>query len=725
VQINQAGKILVGWAVPPPTPIPTRPLACFDPRAASLNPDRWTRRELALVFLADLEEVNGDGSISLQAVTVPMARQYGPGDVWFNAADPTLVIDRIVASGRPELGYLKLGTAARPDLQIKFSDGAPGFETLHRLNDLPRIPAFHGAWGSSKGLGEQPFRAWVTTHSRPLPVDYLDDAAEAFAPDSPLPGRAPVRKLPLADAIRAWYSAQGPVRAAHRETVFTLLKSWANGMTPQPATAYGGETKSALLAALCLHTITLLNAEGAAVTRNYRDWITAAYAEELDAWVRQKSPPGHPFVPAIAELGISQGDFLYTFTFSTGSALPVPKVIADKVPEPGKYLRLGGVGVAVGFNPFYVNVKKEKVTVKTDGAGLPVVDRDGKLVCTDAKLVFDTAQDALSGLIGSYLDIGFGFPRAGVDLKSVQILSANGALTKDDFGGASFELGQFKGPSVSNSVGRIQTSQSVMFAVSKHTPDVNYDLMTVVDTRTGVVPMSVNSPWDFFKPLLNPAKVLKPDWNAVKAGFAKGMFVSGGQQPRTHQLPATPQRPAPGAEVALTPEVDTFFEQDDNRISPRRIPILSLSARGLLEAALAQERAILINPRAERDVTGWASPEGPTPRNLDLSLARARALAQAYLDAFPTGTVVAVPPDRIVGLGEAPSLEPPAFSNESRLTDPETALGMTSADPGWRAAYERWLRDHRLDVALWPQWRKAQLRVSGQTIISVSGRQTP
>jgi hypothetical protein len=79
----------------------------------------------------------------------------------------------------------------------------------------------------------------------------------------------------------------------------------------------------------------------------------------------------------------------------------------------------------------------------------------------------------------------------------------------------------------------------------------------------------------------------------------------------------------------------------------------------------------------------------------------------------------------IIGLGETPALEPPVVTNIPRLEDPETVLGMTSKHPGFAAAYEKWSVDHNVQTAYWPLWRKAQLRVDGQVIISAGGRQQP
>lgn len=728
MQVNQAGRMIAGWAVPPPTPIRMARLRCFDRRTL----DRWSRREIGLVFIANRDDQLGDGSFQMRVAPTRLATRYGPDDEWYPIADPTLVIDRLSGGGEIWIGSVKVGAHRTRSgevqvLEVQFQDTAPGFEPMARLNDVPRVSADDGAWKSASGVRDPGFHAWVTGHARPLPTGYLDDKAARLAPDV-LPSAHPAVEPPLAKAIREWAKERGPARMAPREHLLTTLKSWFGDTTPHPHPAYAARTKAALIEALSLHKVGARDPDGNRRSRTYLDWITAAYMEEREKWMENKRPRGNPFVDSIADmLGIPHGEYLYTFTFSTGVVLPIPlpKAVREKVPQPGRHLRKSRPGVTVGFNPFYADVKREKVEVKVGPDGLPLADKDGRIVCTRREAPdYDTSRQPLSGLIGLYLDLGIGVPKPGIDVKQVEVLSANATLTKDSFDGASFRIGQVRTGSVGSAIGRAQGPGSSWFSVSKHADGDDYDLSTTVEIPAGVTPMKATSKWDFFKQLFDPKALYTPSFGGPSFGAAFGWFRSGGRQPTVRQTPPQPGEPAPPAEIVLHTEVDTFFEVDSNTI-PRTGIWQGLDPRSVLEAVLAQERALLINPHLQRQVTGWASPEGTSKHNLDLSLARARALAQAYLDAFAVGAVVPVPADQVIGLGEAPSLRASLDTAVPRLEDPETVLGMTAADPGWRAAYQRWLAAHQDQVGYWPQWRRAQFVIDGRTVISVSGPQQP
>jgi hypothetical protein len=728
VQINQAGSVLVGWAVPPPNPIPLRRAVCFSGTGDSrLTWDRWVQREVGVVFVANLQDSKG-GKVLLHAAAVDLAKTQRLGDPWYLAADPTSVL-ALLPKDADITGLLQLpqpgGDASVRRLGIQFYlSGAPGFEPLDRLSPLPRIPGYYGKMSLATSFTAQPFHGWVTKHSRPLPRGFLDDMANKEAQAAAI--RDDLTTGDLGQAIQQW-QADGPVLASERRSqILKQVLSWVETTTPTPKAVYRAAAVAALLRALSSHDVKVRGTDGKVHGRTYREWITLAYADEVTAWKNNGSPAHHPYIPAVGELGINVGDFLYTMTFATGDLVPLPKFLTGMVPEPGKYMRLKLPGFTIGFNPFYMNIKLERVDVALDSDGTPTVNPDGTI---QAKVlgpaVFDTSHDYASGLIGVYLDVGTGWPSPGIDMKSLQILSGNGTLRKESFDGATFEIGQVASPTVSYPLAHAQGPASVIFSVSGEDRGVPFSLRTVVDVPRSAAWMNPESSWDVFKPLLKPAKMFKPSLNLFSGGMAEGYLRSGAAGTSVHQAPEVPERPAPVAEVPVTLALDDFFEVDSYSIPQTAGYVADFSRRSLMETALAEYRAILTCPQATRSITGWASPEGSEHDNLRLSDNRARSLAQAYLDAFVPGLVERVPDDAVVGRGEGPALEPPAATNVPRLQDPETELHLTSKDPAFPAAYRAWKAAHRDQVDCWPQWRRAELRVEGLVIISVGGQQQP
>jgi hypothetical protein len=711
VQLNQAGQVLVGWAVPPPSGVPAAPVRCFAPNATG---PRWTRREIALVFVVDLDVARRDrqdGSAPVYSVTVPLSTRTGPSDAWYPGADPSEVLSRLSSgSGSVPVGRFRIsGSGAKRVLEVQFEQGAE-YEKLLRLNAVPRVPAADGAWTASQGPGKEPFSTWVTTHARPIPTGYLEDATAALANDWSARQSPKPPPNTLADLAYAWYTSTGPVRQARRETFLTRISSWLSSTTPKPDWAYGGQTRSALLEALDAHSIEVLNKNGALARRTYLRLLEQACAEEQQHR-ENHGGSGVDLTTPLRFVTTRLATFLYTFSLDTASVLPLSDLSPVKIPEPGKFLRYKGHGVTVGANPFYVQVKKEKVAVTTDSEGKPSVGTDGKIECKSRGTVFDTKRTALSGLIGIFFDTGTGYPSPGLDATSFELLTTYD-LNKDDFNGASFELG-------TTSVGKVgvlsvsgQLHRSVMFHVWKEDPDRPYDILTIVVVPPGIKPLAKT-----LNDLSKPSDP-KPSANLVAAGVGRGWFKAGARAPEITVVP-DPPRPVPLVELNAAARIEDCFTVNSNLISDLARPIGPFTVRTVLEVSLAENRAALVNPSVQREFLGWASPEGRTQDNQDLSAARAQALAQAYQDAFPAGSVPAVDRSRVVGWGENPA------ETVGGLDDPETILGMDATNPAFRTAYNAWLRKNQTQTAQWPGWRRAELRISGRTAISASGPQTP
>ncbi|MFC7724171.1 hypothetical protein ACFQW6_03565 [Nocardioides sp. GCM10028917] len=725
--------MIVGWVTSPPRRIPIRASKCFSPKSPQLSPDAWAIRNVAIVFVGYLNDPRVDvreREISLHCAAVPLSDVYDAHHRWFPDVDPAQVFGRLQSRAETEIGTLRLGSGNERRMQIQFHHDAPGFEELRQLHTTPRIPGFYGAMTRTQDIASEPFRSWLLHHSRPIPPGYLEDSARTLAPDAR--SRDDITTGPLGQAIQRWHASKEPLRRENRGKIFDHLVRWLGDSNPLPAPLYRAHTLSALNAALSVNRVKV-DENGSTRVDSYRNWITLAYAEEVDRWNNAGRPSNQPYVPAIGNMGIEDGDYLYTFTFETGAALPLPKVVTGKIPEPGNYVRFRVPGFSIGFNPFYANVRLQKVEAVRDGQGRAQVDAKGKIrVTPKGEPIFDTAHDSLSGLIGVFIDVGFGFPKPGLNIKEVQILSANGTLTKNSFDGASFQIGTIKGPGATGPLeAGAQAGGSVAFSVSRDSGGVKFDLTTLVDIPPSLTNLQADKPGDFLKPLLSPGQVrakyqdlLKPSWNLFSGGLALGYFVAGGRSTRITPSIDTPAPPARPAEVAIGLDLDDFFELNKSEIPTNQAYISTYSRLAVVEASLAEYLAVLINPSATRFALGWTSPEGETLHNLKLSVDRAQALAHAYLDAFPAGRVPPIPPGNIIGRGEGPSLEKPG-DRGVQLQDPEAALGMTARNPSFRASYEEWVRRNADQVALWPGWRRAQLQVDGVVIIALGAPQKP
>ncbi len=699
---------------PPRAGPPGGPAARVRGSAPTATGPRWARREIALIFVVDLDVAKRDkqdGSAPVYSATVPLSTRTGASDVWYPSADPSEVLSRLSSGSGSVLGRLRIsGSGAKQLLEVQFEQDA-AYEKLLRLNTLPRVPAADGARTASQGPGKNPFSIWAATHARPIPQGYLEDAAAALANDWSTRHSPKPPPNTLADLAYAWYTSTGPVRQARRESFLTRIINWLARTTPQPDWAYAGQTRSALLGALATHGIELLNENGALSSRTYLRLLEHACTEEKQHWVDKGRSGVDPTTP-LSFVATRLATFLYTFELDTASLVSLPGEVSKMVPEPGKYLRLSGRGWTVGLNPFYMQVKKERVEVKTDIEGKPSVGKDGKIECTSRSTVFDTRRTALSGLIGSFGDVGVGYPSPGLDTKRFELLTTYD-LSKNDFDGASFEIGTFSVGTVKVLTGSGQVAKSVMFHVWKEDPAMPYDLSTIVQVPTGINAPASNTLQEFIT-----ASNLEPSGNVAAAGLGRGWFKAGAQVPEVTPVPA-PSRPVPTAELDVAARIENCFTVNSNLISDLARPIGQFTTRTVLEVSLAENRAALVNPFVPRDFLGWASPEGRTSDNQDLSVARAQALAQAYQDAFPAGSVPAIDWSRVVGFGEIPA------ETVGGLDDPETVLGMDSTNPAFRAAYNAWLRKNPAQTAQWPDWRRAELRISGRTIISASGPQTP
>lgn len=721
VQLNQAGNTLVGWVVPPPTNVPMRTPVCFSDNNPRLNTRLWTDNLVGLVFVGDRGSPDPiDGSIRLHAGAVSLASTYAPSDVWYLAADPSMVLNLLLSDPEKRLvhGRLRTSTRSLPNhiqvtVQVTFNDSPDGWETLTQLNSMPRIPGAHGARTFDGSFSTEPFRSWAATHSRPLPSRFLNEIAARIALDAK--PRDDISTGELGQAIQSWYLSDKALRAEKREQVFKPLRTWLDN-TPGCKGVYGPPARSALLRALASNVCKVKDSTGMVHGKTYRDWLTIAYGEEVDHWRRTGQRTNDLNVPRMGEVGLGAGDFIYTFTFSRPGDIAVPKTVLKKLPAPvaealkklSGYTRYSGNGVTLGINVFYANVKKEQVNLKLDPEGKPAVKADGTFDATrvGATPAFDTSRDKLSGLIGVYVDMGAGFPVPGVHFTSLEMLSAIGTLTKDSFNHSVFEVGQVSTPSVP-AVGA-KGPVSVMFSISKDTPEEHLALSTVFETPAAT-PKSIS----------DLAKIFQKWQLELSFGNAVGYFVSGAQGTTETKPEPVPVKPAASAEVAVALRDNNFFAVGKHEIPPTPGYIGPFSRRNVLETCYAEYCCLAINPTATRASYGWASPEYDSIYNLELSQDRARALAKAYLDSFEPGLVTPFADENIIGYGEGPSLSHLLFPEQPPLQNPEEAIRMSSASPGYSVALENWKRHHPDQVKIWFMWRRAELMIDGLVVVSV------
>ncbi|MFK0111923.1 hypothetical protein [Streptomyces sp. NPDC091217] len=191
-----------------------------------------------------------------------------------------------------------------------------------------------------------------------------------------------------------------------------------------------------------------------------------------------------------------------------------------------------------------MRVKEEVVTMKTDASGQPLIAKDGKIECTSLSTVFDTTGSSSTGLIGVYFGIEPRFPKAGMDIKSAELLTP-GDLDKDSFDGVSFDLGEIRATTGLVTCG--QAGRSVMFHGWKDDPDRSFDVTTIAVFPPGFKSLSPGPRGDFLEAVPTGWKDL---FTVFSCGAGRTRLVSGAH---TLVYTAAPQPPRPHDEPLRGP----------------------------------------------------------------------------------------------------------------------------------------------------------------------------
>ncbi|MEO7042606.1 MAG: hypothetical protein ABI035_10130, partial [Gemmatimonadaceae bacterium] len=662
LQINQAGRAIVGWFSRPPSFVSD--LAQTVSRAGNDN-------KLLMpsgVFFGNWDDQSNAG--------VPIVWWKGKYEK-VNSLDPDVAFSEfqadpgnsMLSSGRLQLDP-NLGDQPFLMVNVKFDALASRFDRFQRVKLTARVSTLNLQFFAPKL--RRMLEAETIAYA---PSTYLDQLCARVAPVG-TPGAPPSKAL-----LEAYRASSGLANKPDRENVAYTLPGPIG--TPEQNAAVGRRLKAQMAA----HVLTI-----GGETKSYLDWYRDVLAAELDDIATN---PDASIQATMVEQSIVKrrmtaagidvlGDFCYTIKFESTGAEPM-------------------IIIKVGVYAFLATIKKDRIAYKRDSAHRIIFDGTGAPSYSVTGNVFDSAQNPAGpkrGYIGAFVDVGIGLGfslkvlGAGNGLGEMTFLSSQD-LNFEEFKDAKFAVAQVAGPTAS--MGNFITMDSFKSTYVELTLADGRVLATTMTKHFEISPPSLPKPSD----LRDPAKYIDK-WFAAKLegkvfdlseGF--GGFALAPAGDITHPVRVQLPDPEAATQAATTRTIDTYFSVNSANIN--KFDANGISPRYSLEVFLAIDRALFTVADLRLRVWGYASPEYTVPYNLGLSQARAAAVMQAVRDAF--GPLLTVQDVVVTGLGEAPA-------EKNGLHDPET-----TPDFNTKYAYEK---------AKWPDWRRVDLEVEGTIIARMS-----
>lgn len=657
LQLNQAGKAIVGWfSAPPPF------VADLAPTISRPGGENASRMPNGVLFGNWEDQVANGIPISWLPGNFDKVNPLDPEDAMaeFQQPDPT--------ASRLRNGYLRVNSRRQDELfleiDIKFDVAASGYDRFLRSKrsarfsrlDLDFLP------GPLARLAE-------AESVTPVPSTYVDMIRARVAPIGDPPTDPPVRRL-----LEQWYGADKLTREIRRTQIAATLDDFSFGQATAEQQAAIGRRLRAHMASRYL-TI-------GGKTESYLGWYREVLADELDTVVITASNPS-PVKKRFDAVGISiLGQFRYTVTFISKGANTTL------------------IGKA-GFYAFGAAIKKDEIAYAKAADGT-IVFVDSLPKYTVVRNMFDTNKTGRRhfGFFGDLgIGLGVGGGVGGSSLLGEMTFFSDRDLGFDDFADATFTIACFRGPNAS--LGNyVSFDTFTAKVVELHL--ANGAVLTSDETSSFVFsPPKVPTLDD----LKDPKKYVDK-WTEAKLdgkifdlseGYGHFVAADGKSQPDLPPLPV-PDKPLSFDPALSKRTIEVFFKVDSADLN---VNTGGITARYSLEVLLATERALFDGADARAYAWGYASPEHTAAHNLTLSQARADAVAQAVRDAF--GPSLRIKDVGATGLGEAPA-------ENSGLHDPEQSQ-LTLAD--FTARYSS-------EVAQWPQWRRVDLAVEGILIASAS-----
>jgi len=579
-------------------------------------------------------------------------------------------------------------------LDISFEPDGRSAMTLDRVRPGARLP---------RELLDQvaePLRTLLLIdHARPIPSTLERQMLSLFAGE--WNNGAEPR---LATRIRAWRNSSG----AGSDIVRALIAADLGFGCAEPWRASLLDRMSALA-----HVNVLSLSDKNGETRTYAAWLEAILAEEIDRSAKRSTATTADIQTTIRALGVGTALFSYKLTFSELGA---------------KGTR---AGVGVGAYGVLVSVSKSRLDLVRDAAGVVQVDASGYPVI--AKRTDEPWRRSDGDLVGAFgrIDAGLTKERDPVkgwvpikgdssikestaDLGSVEFQSAIDLPGTESFHLALFSVTSFVvGKAKLGNWGKVQVIDSALWELRLASGD---RMTAIVDGALAGGPKIANwgSPatrkwWDNWKPGSFEGTVARVSQGA-------GALYHPSQQAREEGRERTSVTVRERA-VALTEPVPAAFAYDSWALDDPR-PAASSTRREVLEARLAELRAIIGTTGPPLILIGLTSPEGREDYNMALSFNRIIAIDQAIRDAFGPVYEKARNPAIRVSLGEGPSK-----ATGSQVQHGVTIVGGRLPDPeAWpsRAAYLASPEGGR--AAEWPLWRRVDVYIEGLLAVQVFTR---
>jgi hypothetical protein len=745
LQLNQAGRTLVGWFCPPPRHVlDTAPMTTMPNPGVGLRP--------GVLFCV------GDGDWSepslMRWVEAPYERTRQPEPDRFDF-DPLDLFS--VAGARngllmfqgPDMGLLG------QEVRIIFSaDGrhatdrtvAANWDRFRRVGRGPRIPG-QSAAGLERALRERVIADQIV----PEPTTFVDIAVGRLLGTGPAPG------TPLELTLQRWTTAKDLARRLERDRIADLLSAEFNLKSVErrylPA-----------LTAMARHRLSLRTLKLGTSERSLLGWLRLVAGERIDEIVlAQRADPSHAmrrssdavmwvfdtlgisgvgaagdgldflyqieFVPASDALGAAVANYL-TGQEAGGSKTFVDRIV-DKTREgiakavaktAGKFLASpGGVylGVTGTYGVYSLKVTRSRVKVKRNPEG-DVKLKDGKPELEGTpQLDWQSTND----LVVAYFGCGSGVK---ANTSGVTSFSSPGMSKTEIISSLDLTVSDFRGAMVSSTVaGGPKAAVGQYASLDTFT---SRDVEFYLSAERGGMVLGADETTVFKPSVVQPSNLLpelKEDFTTTVANWTKkwnepelearlfdlsgavgvvAQFTNQSSEHAPDYVPP-PRRGRPTNADAGRPLVqESFFALDSADVDDSLPPNYADSPRELLEVCLATYLAYAINPLAHLETFATTSPEQPTADNLALSDARARAIRQATRDALGPALRAVFTPEDCHGLGEGPAIH-------AGLLDPESPQLSGLAGAAFTNAVEA-------QRELWPQWRRADLYINGEAVVS-------
>lgn len=762
LQINQAGRSIVGWFTGPPSFVTGNLVSDTVSRKSAEN----GTRVLPGVFVAFLE----GNTIPLNGVKI-LWRQTA-GNTHPDPTDPMAMFSLdpadIFIGGRKE-GFLRLtdGLAFEIGLELALSFI---YDSSFPIHDLSRYDRFIRVSGKSRlpnenirNLSVEMQYKLIAEQVSPLSESYIEIIKSKIAPLT-------TEKCPVDVLLESWYKNEDPLtRMINREKISNYMQAAleTNNINNYYATTLYYWTRSFA----ANRELTINNEK-----KTYYDWYKLVVAEEMDHQraLQKANPKTAPpidqvsLIKAFKRVGFNPpGTYLYTFSFSEMGTNLADKAISllakftlSKIavvpgigPGPGSLLErdvvreikpgaaksiatdVQGIKDIIKLKGAFIKMDVKKERAKLDSNGGVVLKNGAPDIDTSYANGFDTAGKILApetflnnGFVGIMGEVG-----AGLSLNATDKLAITGSLKKTailsdlDLSAGSFAYSMIRGvflagPGVklgdylnlnifssryfevalSNSRGGFSLSTS-------ETETLKFKKIKLSDLRPKWKSGVEESIQEYNKKWTEPQVEAKIIELSGSWAWVMPLFDATIKTPQARDV--QPKQPLKRAYKYSFANTEAFFAVNSSNLDA---PVVGntqpdsvmqeygLKSRDILELQLACNRIFFTSSDASMTTIGLASPEQSAAANLVLSERRAKAVEQAVKDAL--GSNLKIHPSRMLCIAKGETV-----AVRAGLRDPDKS-GLTR---------KQFADKYPDEVLQWPFYRRVDLFVDDVLVATV------